>query len=102
MSTNVDWFLSLSLWQQWAILPLVGFVVIKVLEWCYERLKPKPAASRKIPVKKGVKKKKKPMTPKAKKSYKGMKWEIDRIMEKQGRKGKGFDNKKPTGINDIL
>jgi len=102
--TWLEWFQSLASWQVWGILIGVGFVWMKLAEWNVERraIEQAKVNARTTRKKAAPKSKKKPMPPKVRKARKKMKWEIDRIMEKQGESRKGFDNSKPGGLNDIL
>ena len=100
--TWLEWLQSLKPWQVWGILIGIGFVWMKLAEWNVERRAIEQAKAIARTRKKATpKSKKKPMPPNVRKARKKMKWEIDRIMEKQGKSRKGFDNSKASGLNDI-
>jgi len=94
---------SLAPWQAWGVLIGFGFILMKLAEWNAERRVIEQQKAAAWARKKAAPKiKKKLIPPNVRKARQGMKWEIDRIMEKQGQSGKGFDNSKAEGLNDIL
>ena len=102
--TWLEWFQSLAPWQVWSIGIAIGFILMKIAEWNAERraIEQAKAIARTTKKKALLKSKKKAMPVKVRKARQKMKYEIDRIMEKQGQSKKGFDNSQPGGLNDIL